>query len=284
MRRRRNFTRLIGRVVGHSGLLAWSLLGVGPFILILVLSLRTNMAIFIHPLSAAGPYEFSNYSQAWQGPPGTAGMVDYFRNTLLAAVVTLALAISLGSAAAYFGTRLRPQAQQWLLRLFLTGTVVPFVLIIIPLYQGYNALHVLNDPAVLGVAYGSLALPTTVLILFSFYTDFPKEIVEAAEIDGLSDYSVYLRIVLPLSKAPLTAVGIITLVYVWSEAQIGIILLQHPQNQTIAVGVLGFVSQFEASFGPLFAGLSLAIVPVLLLYLIFNRYITKGLALGGYFR
>ena len=67
MRRRRNFTRLIGRVVGHSGLLAWSLLGVGPFILILVLSLRTNMAIFIHPLSAAGPYEFSNYSQAWHG-------------------------------------------------------------------------------------------------------------------------------------------------------------------------------------------------------------------------
>ena len=67
-------------------------------------------------------------------------MVDYFRNTLLAAVVTLALAISLGSAAAYFGTRLRPQAQQWLLRLFLTGTVVPFVLIVIPLYQGYNAL------------------------------------------------------------------------------------------------------------------------------------------------
>jgi ABC-type glycerol-3-phosphate transport system permease component len=74
-------------------------------------------------------------------------------------------------------------------------------------------------------------------------------------LDGLSDYAVFLRIVLPLSKAALTAVGMITLVYVWSEAQVGIVLLKHAQNQTAAVGVRGFQGTYLAAFGPIFAAL-----------------------------
>jgi raffinose/stachyose/melibiose transport system permease protein len=277
-------TRVFWSAAGQSALLVWTLLAIVPFVFIILLSLRSNQGIFTKPLSVAGPYVWDNYRQAWDGPPGTAGMIDYFTNTLEAAVVTLAVALTLGSAAAYFTTRLRPRAQQWVLRAFLLGAVVPFVLIIIPLYQGYNALHILNNPSTLGVAYGVLALPTTVLIMYSFYTDFPKELIEAAEVDGLSDYAVYLRIVLPLSKASFTAVGIITLVYVWSEAQLGIVLLEQSQHQTVAVGVLGFQGTYLVSFGPMFAGLSLATAPVIILYLVFHRYITKGIALGGVFR
>jgi raffinose/stachyose/melibiose transport system permease protein len=276
--------KAIGMLAGHAALIAWSLLAIVPFLLIILLSLRTNQGIFTSPLSLSGPYAPGNYLQAWDGPADTAGMVSYFSNTLVAAAVTLVVALTLGSAVAYFTTRLRPRTQQWVLRIFLVGTVVPFVLIIIPLYQGYNALNVLNDPATLGIAYGALALPTTVLILYSFYTDFPKELIEAAEVDGLRDYAVYFRIVLPLSKAALTAVGILTLVYVWSEAQVGIVLLEQAPDQTVAVGVLGFQGQYQSSFGPMFAGLSIATVPVLILYLIFHRYITKGIALGGAFR
>jgi raffinose/stachyose/melibiose transport system permease protein len=276
--------RIVGIVVGQSALIAWTLLVLGPFVLIFMLSFRSNIGIFAHPLSFAGPYDFGNYGQAWSGPPGSSGMVAYFRNTVFAATVTVVLSLSVGSFCAYFATRMRPKAQRRLLRVCLVCAVVPVVLIIIPLYQGYNALHALSNPSVLGVAYGSLALPTTVLILFSFYTDFPRELVEAAEVDGLNDYKVYFRIVLPLSKAPLIAVGIITLVYVWGEAQIGIIMLQQPQSQTVAVGVLGFVGQWQASFGPMFAGLSIATVPVVILYLLLNRFITKGLALGANLR
>jgi raffinose/stachyose/melibiose transport system permease protein len=276
--------KVVGVLAGHSAMIAWSLLGIVPFLLILLLSLRTNQGIFTNPLSLSGPYAPGNYQQAWDGPADTAGMVTYFSNTLMAAAVTLVVALTLGSAVAYFTTRLKPKPQQWILRIFLVGTVVPFVLIIIPLYQGYNALNLLNNPASLGIAYGALALPTTVLILYSFYTDFPKELIEAAEVDGLKDYAIYFRIVLPLSKAALTAVGILTLVYVWSEAQVGIVLLEQSQNQTVAVGVLGFQGQYLSSFGPMFAGLSIATVPVLILYLIFHRYITKGIALGGAFR
>lgn len=272
------------RGLGQLTLVAWSVLAVGPFLLIIVLSFRTNTGIFADPLGLKGPYDVGNYAQAWTGPAGTAGMVDYFRNTAIAALVTLVVSLSSGSTAAYFATRMTVRARNWLLRAFLLGSVVPFVLIVIPLYQGYDTLGVLNSPATLGVAYGALALPTTVLIMYSFYADFPRELVEAAAIDGLGDFAAYLRIVLPLSKAALTAVGIVVLVYVWGEAQVGIVLLQQAQSQTVAVGVLGFQGQFTSDLAPMFAALSIATIPVILLYLAFNRFIAKGVALGGVFR
>jgi raffinose/stachyose/melibiose transport system permease protein len=270
--------------LGQLALVAWSVLAVGPFLLILLLSFRTNTGIFADPLSAKGPYDVQNYVQAWDGPAGTAGMVDYFRNTAVAALVTLVVSLSAGSTAAYFATRIGPRARNWLLRAFLLGSVVPFVLIVIPLYQGYNELNLLNNPATLGVAYGALALPTTVLIMYAFYADFPRDLTEAAAIDGLGDFAAYLRIVLPLSKAALTAVGIVVLVYVWGEAQVGIVLLQQAQSQTVAVGVLGFQGEFTSDLAPMFAALSIATIPVILLYLAFNRFISKGIALGGVFR
>lgn len=211
-------------------------------------------------------------------------MADYFRNTAFAAVAALVVSLCVGSTAAYFAAQMRPKARQWFLRVFLLGSVVPFVLIVIPLYQGYNSLGAVNKPVALGIAYGVLSLPTTVLVLSSYYADFPHELIEAAACDGLGQFSAYLRIVLPLSKAAITAVGIVVLVYVWGEAQLGIILLQEPTSQTVAVGMLGFQGEFTSSLGPIFAGLSIATIPVIILYLAFNRFISKGIALGGVFR
>jgi raffinose/stachyose/melibiose transport system permease protein len=276
--------KTVVRVGLQVPLVAWTLVTLVPFVLILLLSFRNNSDQFAHPLGFGGHYQAQNYKTAWKGETGSAGMADYFRNTVLAAATALVVSLVVGSTAAYFATKMGRRARQWLLRAFLLGSVVPFVLLLIPYYQTFNALGVINSPTSLGVVYGVLALPTTVLILHSYYSDFPEELIDAAAVDGLSEFGAYLRVVLPLSKGALTAVGITTLVYVWGEAQIGIVLLQQPASQTVAVGMLSFQGQFTSSLGPLFAGLSIATVPVIILYLIFNRYVTKGIALGGVFR
>ena len=276
--------RLVRSVAAQIPLLAWTLLTVVPFVLILLLSFRNNADQFAHPLGIGGHYELQNYKTAWAGQPGTAGMAAYFQNTVLAAAAALMISLAFGSTAAYFATKMSPRVRQWFLRAFLLGSVVPFVLLLIPYYQTYNALGIINSPTALGLIYGVLALPTTVLILHSYYSDFPAELIDAAAVDGLGEFGAYLRVVLPLSKGALTAVGITTLVYVWGEAQIGIVLLQQPAKQTVAVGMLSFQGQFTSSLGPLFAGLSIATIPVIILYLVFNRYVSKGIALGGVFR
>lgn len=276
--------RRLGLTVGQILLIAWTLLTLLPFLLIAVSSLRDNAGLFNYPLGIGGSYHPSNYATAWKGPSGTTGMVTYFRNTGLAAVVALLVTLTFGTTAAYFATKLSQRSRSAFLAVFLGGQVVPFVLILVPYFQVFNALSILSNPAALGVAYGVLTLPTTVLVLNSFFTDFPQELIEAATVDGLGEFSAYLRIVLPLSKGAITAVGMLALIYVWGEAQLGVVLLQSPQSQTVTVGLLGFQGQFTSDLGPLFAGLSIASIPVIVIYLIFNRFITKGIALGGVFR
>ncbi|WP_062467428.1 carbohydrate ABC transporter permease [Demequina maris] len=276
--------RKIGKGVGHGLLILWTALGLIPFILILVYSLRTNTDLYAHPLGIGGSYHFENYVTAWNGPGASAGMINYFANTAIASVVAIMVTLTVGSTAAYFATKLSPRQRSAFTAVFVSASIVPFVLLIIPYFQTYNAFSLLSQPAVIGVTYGVLTLPTTVLVLHSYYADFPHELIEASTVDGLGEFAAFMRIVLPLSKGALTAVGMLALVFVWAEAQLGIVLLQEATSQTVSVGLLGFKGQFTAQLGPLFAGLSIATIPVVVLYLVFNRYITKGIALGGAFK
>ena len=276
--------RFFGLSLSNLLLVLWTALTLIPFVLILVFSLRNNADLYSYPLGIGGSYHPDNYATAWTGPSSSAGMIDYFRNTGIAAAVSLIVSLSVGSTAAYFATKLSRRSRAVFLAVFLAGSVVPFVLILIPYFQAFNALSLLSQPWAIGVAYGVLSLPLVVLVLHSYYSDFPQELIESATVDGLGEFASYLRIVLPLSKGAMTAVGMLVLIYVWGEAQLGIVLLQDPASQTVAVGLLGFQGQFISELGPLFAGLSIATIPVIIIYLVFNRFITKGIALGGVFR
>jgi len=276
--------RRLGLTIGQILLIGWTALTLIPFVLIALFSFRNNAGIYQYPLGIGGAYKTDNYVTAWNGPSSAAGMVTFFENTFIAGVIALVVTLTVGSTAAYFATKLPPRLRGPFSAVFLVAQVVPFVLLIVPYFQVFNALEILSNPAAIGVAYGVLTLPTTVLVLRGFYTDFPQELIEAATVDGLGEFAAYLRIVLPLSKGALTAVGMLALVYVWGEAQLGIVLLQSPASQTVTIGMLGFQGQFTSDLGPIFAGLTLASIPVIVVYLIFNRFVTKGIALGGVFR
>ncbi len=276
--------RRLGLTVGHSLLIGWTALTLVPFILIALFSLRDNIGLYSYPLGIGGTYHPENYASAWAGPSGATGMATYFRNTGFAAGVGLVVNLVAGAPAAYFATKLAQRTRTIFLTVFLVGQVIPIVLILVPYFQFFNDLNLLSNPAWLGLVYGVLALPTTVLILNAYFLDFPQELTEAAAVDGLGPFAAFTKIVLPLSKGALSAVGMLALIFFWGEAQLGVVLLQTSQSQTVTVGLLGFQGQFTSSLGPLFAGLSIASLPIIGLYLIFNRFITKGIALGGVFR
>ena len=276
--------RLPARLVGHVLLVLWTAVALLPFGLIVLLALRDNTGIYADALGFGGSYHPENFNTAWDGPIGSAGMAVFMRNSVYAFLAALVVNLSLGATGAYFVTRLSRRVASWYLGLFLVGTVVPFVLLLIPYYRAFNSLGLLNSPWALGGLYGVLALPTTVLLLHAYFVDFPKELVEAANIDGFSDFSAYLRIVLPLSKGALAAVSVLLAVWVWSETQLAVVLLQDAAGKTAAVGVLGFQGPYTAQLGALFAGLTIAAIPVAVFYLVFHRFVTKGIALGGVFK
>ena len=266
----------------RAGLVGWSALVLVPFVLIVLLSLRSNADIYNNGLGLGGELRFGNYRTAWEGVSSSGGMATYLQNSVIVAVTSLIVTLVAGVTSAYFSTHLRPRRRQWFLRVFVFATVIPLVLMIVPFYQFFNVVGVLNQPVAVGVVYGAIALPTTVLVMHSFFADFPRELLEAAAVDGIGPWRTYVQLVLPLSKGAITAVGMLALIFVWGETQLGVVLLQSPGSQTIPVGLLSFQGQFTSDLGALFAGLSIASIPIMILYLIFNRQVSKGIALGGF--
>ena len=274
--------RIAGRVTLQIGLILWTVLVAVPFVLIVLLSFRSNADIFLNGLGLGGALSVKGYADAWVGQSGNGGMSLFFVNSAVVAATALLVSLGAGVTGAYFVTHARPVVRRWYLRIFILATVLPVVMLIVPLYQVYNSLGFISAPVAVGVAYGALTLPTTTLISYAYFEDFPKELTEAAAIDGIGPWRTYLLVVLPLARGSVTAVGILTLVFVWGETQLGVVLLQSEASQTIPVGLLSFQGQFTANLGAMFAGLALGSIPIMILYLLLNRQITKGIALGGF--
>lgn len=276
--------RLVGPVISQGLLVLWSAVVIVPFVLISVLAFRPEKDIYNYPLGFGGSFTLDNFVTAWEGPGGGTGVGAFLGNSGVVAIAALATNLVFGAPAAYFITLLGARTRRWMIRLFLIATVVPLVLLVIPYFQLFDLAGSLNSPVALGIAYGAVALPTTVLILHAFFSEFPGELREAAALDGLSAVGTFVRVVLPLSRGALVGTSLLALVFAWGESQLGVPLLQDPTMQTVPVGLLAFRGQFQGQLGPIFAGLSLAAVPIMLVYLVFNRFITKGIALGGVFR
>ncbi|GAA1946725.1 carbohydrate ABC transporter permease [Microbacterium aquimaris] len=274
----------IQAVAAQIPLVAWTTIALIPFVFITLLAFRDQKDIFAYPLGFGGDFTLENFAVAWNGPAGGAGLGVYFTNTLIVAVAGLIVNLGAGLPAAYFSTLLPERLRKIFLQLFLIGTIIPLILLVVPYFQIFDMLQLVSNPVALGVTYGVLSLPTTILVLHSFFVDFPAELTEAAAIDGLGRWASFWRIVVPLSIGPMVGVGLLALVFMWGEAQLGIVLLQAADSQTVPVGLLGFRGMFFTTLGPIFAGLALASLPIIIVYLFLHRHITKGIALGGVFR
>lgn len=265
-------------------LVAWTAIVIVPFVLITILAFRPQRDIFAYPLGIGGVFTIDNFVAAWNGPVGGTGLGIYLANSAAIALSALAVNLTVGSIASYFATMLPPRQRAWFLRVFVVSTIVPVILLLVPYYQVFDSFDLISNPVAVGVAYGVITLPTTVLVLHAFFRDFPQELIEAASMDGLGPFRAFVRIVLPLSSGALVGVSLLALIFVWGETQLGISLLQDPSSQSVPVGILQFQGQFSVDLGPIFAGLAIASVPIIIVYLIFNRFIAKGIALGGVFR
>lgn len=271
--------------VAQFGAVTWSVLAAVPFVLIVLLAFKSSTDIYSNPLGVVGvDWNLQNFADAWNGPPGGQGFAVYLFNSGVVAIIAISGCVLVGAITAYFATLSSPRVRTVVIRGFLVATTLPLIMLLIPYYSAFNSLDLLSRPWATGIVYVAICLPTCVLILHSFYLGFPGELREAASLDGLGPVQTFVRIVLPLSKGPIVAVGMVNGFFVWGETQLAIVLLQDPESRTIPVGLLDFQGQFSANTGAIFAGLTMATIPLIALYLVFNRSIAKGVALGGVFR
>jgi raffinose/stachyose/melibiose transport system permease protein len=205
----------------------------------------------------------------------------YFTNSLTVTVVSLGLILLLGAMAAYALTEYRFPANPLLGLYMAIGIMIPIRLGTVGILQLMVQLDLVNTLTALVLVYTANGLPLAIFILSDFMRQVSKDLKDAGRIDGLSEYTIFFRIVLPLMRPPMATVAVFTMIPVWNDLWFPLILAPGEATKTITLGAQVFLGQFVTDWNAVLAALTLAIVPVLVLYLIFSKQLIRGITSGA---
>lgn len=263
----------------HAMLGLYTLLALFPIVLVVMNSFKAKRAIFNTPLTPPTPTNFD--------PVGYARVFDdsslplYYLNSITVTVGTIFFTLLFGAMAAWALTEYK---FRWntLLALFLSiGIMVPIRLGSVAIIQLVAELNLINTLTALILVYTAQNLPLAIFILSEFIAQIPRDLREAARCDGLSEYNIFFHIILPLIRPAMATVAVFTMIPVWNDLWFPLLLAPAGGKQTITLGVQQFLGQYITDWNAVLAALSTAIVPVLLLYVIFSRQLIRGLTSGA---
>jgi len=262
-------------------LLLWSVAVLYPLIWTLLDALKNNEQFFLNMPWALPklPLLWSNFSYVWS----KYNFSTYFLNSIVVTTGSTLLGMILSAMTAYVLARYAFKGGKLLFTLYISSMMIPFALALIPLFFLLNDLHMVNTRIGLILVYASLNLPFGIFLLVGFYKTLPKEIEEAAVMDGTSHYGTFFRIMLPLSQPGLITVLITSMLNNWNEYFLGVVLTNDPGKYTLPIGlaVMQAEMQYRVEWGPLFAGLLVTMVPTLIVYIVFQRQIANGITAGA---
>lgn len=264
-------------------LLLWTVLVLYPVLWTFLTSLKDNAQVMQgKPWDLPTILRFENYSNVWS----RAHFGDYFFNSIVVTIGSIALCLFLAATTAYILARYEFRGRGLLYFTYVASMMIPTTLGLIPLFFLLSDLHLSNSLFGLILVYsvGTIGiLPFAIFFLVGFFKSLPKELEEAATIDGSSYYGIFFRIMLPLSKPGLITVGIMNTLTVWNEYIMATVLINDPEKYTVPVGIaiMQAEMQYRTEWGPLFAGLAISMIPVIIIYIIYQRQITGGLTVGA---
>jgi N-acetylglucosamine transport system permease protein len=281
-----------GRILSgfsHAFLVIWALLVTIPLLWAVIQSFKSDSEILRHPLALPKEWLVDAFGRAWT--KGHLG--DYFINTFIVLAGSVTLTMLLGSMVAYVLARYPFRGNRPIYYLFVVGLTMPIFLGLVPLYLtvknlaaslGLTEVIGLNTYLGLILVYVAYSLPFTVFFLHSFFRTLPTSIAEAGMVDGAGHTRLFFQIMMPMAKPGLISVGLFNIIGQWNQFILPNLLMK-PQSgfdspkYVLTQGLLYLAnnSKYETDFARLFAGMTLAMLPILAVYLVFNRQIQAGL-------
>jgi raffinose/stachyose/melibiose transport system permease protein len=254
------------------------LIEVIPLIWLLMSSLKTNAEFYTRSVwSLPEGFYLHNYALAF-----SSGMGLYLRNSAIATFPALIFILALSVAAAFALEIMRWRGRSLVLLLFLSGIFIPAQMILLPLFVIYFKLGLINNLLALIITYTAYGMPLSIFLLTAYYKSVPKEIVEAATVDGATIYRVFWRISLPMIRNAVVTVALVQFFFVWNDLLFSYTFISNANRLTVQTGLLSFVGQYgQISWGPTFAAVCIAVFPTLLIYLVLNQKIMTGLTAGS---
>jgi raffinose/stachyose/melibiose transport system permease protein len=270
--------RLSGGAV-HGVLIVYTILALFPIVLVVMNSFKDRKAIFGSPLSPPTPATFSliGYEKVFSD----AAVVQYYTNSLIVTVTAIAVSLLFGAMAAWALSEYKFRGN-FLIGIYLAiGIMVPIRLGSVSILNLVVDMGLSNNLLALILVYTAQSLPLSVFILSEFMTQVPRDLRDAARCDGLSEIAIFWYVVLPLVRPAMATVAVFSMIPIWNDLWFPLLLTPSNGNQTITLGIQQYIGQYVTDWNAVLSALSAAIIPVLLLYVIFSRQLIRGLTAGA---
>nr|WP_294490020.1 carbohydrate ABC transporter permease [uncultured Anaerosporobacter sp.] len=248
-----------------------------PLLWMLSVSFKTNGEVFANPFSLPEVWQFKNFSFAWNN--GKLGIATL--NSAIVCGISLVVSLFVGAMAAFAIGRMKWKFSSTVMSFFLIGMMVPVHCVLIPLFVRFSGLNLTNSLIGLILPYITFSLPMTIFLMTGFFKSMPKELFEAACIDGCSIYGCFGRIGLPLAKTGMFVAGLMTFVANWNELLLAMVFISDAAKKTLPVTLTYFVGPYSTNYVQMFAAIIIAIAPTIVVYCIFSNQIVEGLTAGA---
>lgn len=247
-----------------------------PVMWLVLNSLKTNQEMFINSLALPKKWLFTNYVTAWN-----KGLFSYFKNSLLVSVVSLVLILFISSFLAYGLTRFQLRGSNFFFILILGGMALSEQVALVPLYKILQSFKLYNTQWAIILPYVAFRIPFTMFLMRSYFISIPKELEEAAIVDGCNSLQRFFMIIVPISKPVLASCAIVNLNFVWNEFLFANVFLESKSIMTIPLGLMAFQGDLKSDYVVMLAGILIASVPMVCLFLCMQKQFVRGLTQGA---
>ena len=269
--------RRLPRLLVSAALLLLALVFFFPLIWMVMSSFKTNSAIFSAPFSPPDSIDFSKWAEAWT----VGNLGQYAINSAIVTIASVALILLLGAAAAYALSRYRFRGRGLVLGLFALGLILPLQSYFIAQSSIFTQLGITDTRLALIIPYTAMGLSLAVYLLKVYLDALPEELFEAARIDGAGDRQMFTSVALPLLRPGLATVAIFSALAAWNEFLLALLYIQDDALKTIPTGLLAFSTRYVTDYSLLFSALSIVTIPMIVIYVVFNRQIVAGITAGS---
>ncbi|MGA1802570.1 carbohydrate ABC transporter permease [Rhizobium sp. HT1-10] len=263
----------------HLALLSYTLLALFPVFLTVINSFKDRGAIFRSPMMVPTPTSFSLIG--YQTVLGQGNFAMYFQNSFIVTIVSIVLVLLFGAMAAFALSEYRFRGNMVVGLYMAIGIMIPIRLGTVAILQGMVAAGLVNTLTALILVYTAQGLPLAIFILSEFMRTVSDDLKNAGRIDGLNEYAIFGRLVLPLIRPAMATVAVFTMIPIWNDLWFPLILAPGESTKTVTLGSQIFIGQFVTNWNAVLAALSLAILPILVLYVIFSRQLIRGITAGA---
>ncbi|HNV11495.1 MAG TPA: carbohydrate ABC transporter permease [Propionibacteriaceae bacterium] len=261
---------------GRLVLTVYALILALPLLWMVISSFKPSVEVYGRPWSLPTAWKFENYSQAWE-----MGVSQYFVNSLVVTSVTTALVLVVAALAAYSLVRMH----NWVARLTLMAVMGSLVISpqvsIVPLYDLLGRVGIIDTYEAMVLPYVAYRLPMAILLIRAVFLEVPRELEEASRLDGCGSFRTFVNVYWPVSSGVLATAAILTIYYTWNEFLFALIFVNSDELRTIPAGLMAFRDALATDWGVLLAGLTIAAVPIVVVFLLGQRFLIAGITAGS---